>query len=186
MLLQKRFGQIGMFGAVWFFLNQVAQDLYNLLPPRPSEAMFFTANSCLLLLLIGLWQNRVSGERWYGRFPLGLFIFGWACITLGGFIAIFTGNSEIILFPVGGAGMLFGSLLTGIATAVFGRWRDWKRYAPLFLGLVNPVSMLVRGEFEPNLLVMGLWMAAWFLVGLALHQEINSASYSSIHEGEFA
>lgn len=189
MILQKHYGQVGMFGAVWFFLNLLIEYGYNLFPPGTgwlfvtNQLMFFVAMVCLLWLLIGLWQNRVTGERWYGRFPLGLFIFGWATLTIASFITVFTGNNEMILYPIGGAGMLFGSLLTGIATAVFGQWRGWHRFAPLYLGLINPVSMIIRGEFEPNLLVESLWMAGWFLVGFALYQRMNHVSLNPMNEG---
>lgn len=179
MHLQKGYGQIGMFGAVLFFLNLLIEYKYNLFPPGSgwlyvaNQFMFFTAMLCLLWMLIGLWQNRITGERWYGRIPLGLFVFGWAILTIAGFIGVFTGSNEIILNPIGGMAMLLGSLLTGIAAAVVGRWHGWQRYAPLFLGLINPVSMVIRGTFEPNLLVESLWMAGWFIVSLALYLNTN-------------
>ena len=177
MFLQKNFGQIGMFGALLFFLNLLIEYKFNLFPPGSgwlfvtNQVMFFVAMLCMLWMLIGLWQNRITGERWYGRIPLGLFVFGWATLTIASFISVFTGNNDMILYPIGGMGMLLGSLLTGIAAAVVGRWHGWHRFAPLFLGLINPVSMIIRGTVEPNLLIESLWMAGWFLVGLALYQE---------------
>ena len=68
--------------------------------------------------------------------------------------------------------MLFG-LLSGIAVAIGKKWQGWTRFAPLLQGVYFLLVMMIlppilTGSNEPTLLTESLWMATWFLLGLAL------------------
>jgi hypothetical protein len=171
----RRLGVIGMAGALLYVANLLVEYRYDLFPPgagvlyTANQLGFYTAMALLLLLLVGLWRVRATGDSKLGRLSLGLFIAGWAALIVGGFIMLATGTDEIILFPLGGMAQLLGALLTGIAVARAGRWQGWQRFTPLALGLFNPLVAAIRATIEPTLPIEVTWMALWFLVALALY-----------------
>lgn len=171
----RRFDALGMFGALFFVVNLLIEYRYDLFPPGTgwlfvaNQLGFYAAMICLLLMLVGVWQDGAAGSGWLGRSVLGLFMFGLATLVVGGFIMLFNGNADLILFPIGGISMMLGSLLTGIAVIFARQWYGWQRFAPLVLGLFQPVTSMISGTIEPTLLNESLWMLAWFLVALALY-----------------
>jgi len=72
--------------------------------------------------------------------------------------------------------MVFG-LLAGIAVARNKNWSGWGRFALLLLGMYNLATFLaplaLTGDIEPTLLTESIWIAIWFLVGLAFYQASN-------------
>lgn len=169
------FAIAGMAGAVIFILNLVIEYRFDLFPPGSgplyvaNQLGFFAGMIGLLIMLVGLWRARAAGDGWFGRLALGLFITAWSLLILGGFISLFTGNSDSFLQPIGGLGGLLGALLTGIAVVFARRWTGWQRFAPLAQGLFMPSVMIIRGGFEPTFVIEVVWMGLWFLTSLALY-----------------
>lgn len=165
----------GMAGAVFFIINLVFEYRYDLFPPDSGPAFvanqlsFFTGMVGLLIMLVGMWRARATGDGRFGRLALGFFIAAWATLILGGFISLFTGNADFFLLPVGGLGSLLGALLAGIAVVFARRWTGWQRFALLIQGLFMPLMMILRGTPEPTFIIEVAWMALWFITSLALY-----------------
>ena len=182
-------GILGMVGAVIFFLGLLVEYRYGLFPPgsgtlyKLNQLQFMAAMSCMLVMLLGLRAARAGGDGRFGRITLTLFPIAWATLIVGGVIGLFTGNTDNILTPLGGLTGLLFALLAGIAVAVAGKWRGWTRYALLLQGVYSVLQVivmtLINGSPDPTLLTESLWMATWFLTGLALY--VNGRTAVAAH-----
>jgi hypothetical protein len=177
-------GVLGMFGAALFFVGLLIEYDYGLFPPGSgtlyvlNQVQFTIAMACILVMLWQMRGMRVGGNGRFARITLTIFPIGWAMLIMGNLVSLLTGNADNLLYPLGGlTSMLFG-LLAGIAVASNRNWSGWGRFALLWQGLYNLLVMVVlplvlTGSIEPTLLTESLWMAAWFLLGLALFQSTH-------------
>jgi hypothetical protein len=175
-------GVLGMSGAVFFFVGLLVEYHYGLFPPGSgtlyviNQIMFLVAMVCICGML---WQMRgmnVGGNGRFARITLTIFSIGWAMLIVATLVSLLTGNPDNLLFPLGGLSNLLFGLLAGIAVARNKNWPGWGRFALLLQALYYLLVMMVlplvlTGSVEPTLLTESLWMAIWFLVGLALWQE---------------
>jgi hypothetical protein len=172
-------GIFGMFGAVFFFIGLLIEYRFGLFPPGKgtlyvlNQVQFFVAMTCILLMLWGMRTARAGGNGRFARVTLTLFPIGWAVLILGGIVGLVTGNSDNLLFPLGGLSCMLFGLLAGIAVALGKNWHGWTRFAPLLQGLYYSLAMIIlppvlTGSNEPTLLTESLWMVTWFIMGLAL------------------
>lgn len=85
----------------------------------------------------------------------------WACIAIGGIVALASGNDALPLFPIGG---VLGTV-TGVvaAVAVAGTLPSWRRWVLL----ANAVAYALSGGGD-NLVQEFTWLGTWVLLGLAL------------------
>ena len=135
---------------------------------------------CILVLLRGMRILWASGISRFARITLTIFSIGWAMLIVATLVSLLTGNPDNLLFPLGGLSYLLFGLLAGIAVARNKNWPGWGRFALLLQGLYYLLVMMVlplalTDSVEPTLLMESVWMAIWFLVGLALWQESNRA-----------
>jgi hypothetical protein len=157
-LIEYRFGLFPPGKGTLYVLNQI---------------QFSVAMTCILLMLWGMRTARAGGNGRFARVTLTLFPIGWAVLILGGIVGLVTGNSDNLLFPLGGLSCMLFGLLAGIAVVLGKKWHGWTRFAPLLQGLYYLLVMIIlppvlTGSNEPTLLTESLWMATWFLMGLAL------------------
>ncbi|HFQ94842.1 MAG TPA: hypothetical protein ENK32_12575 [Anaerolineae bacterium] len=106
----------------------------------------------------------------FARITLTIFPIGLMMIIAADLVSLLTGSADNLLYPLGGlTTMLFG-LLAGIAVARNKNWSGWGRFALLLEGLYQLMMVLplILIDSEPTLLTESLWMATWFLLGLAL------------------
>ena len=188
-------GSIGMFGAALFFAGLLIEYHYGLFPPGSgalytlNQLQFFVAMACILVLLWGIRAEKVGGngrtERSrsgrFARIFLTLFPIGWGLIILGGVIDLLTGSADSPLIPLGALTMVIFGLAVGIVVAAANKWTGWRRYVLLLQGVYYALLVLhaVVTSQGPTLLTESVWMAIWFLVGLALWQESRSEIRSS-------
>ena len=174
-------GMLGMFGAALFFVGLLIEYHYGLFPPGNgtlyvlNQVQFTVAMVCILVML---WQMRgmqMGGNGRFARITLTIFPIGWAALIVANLIGLLTGNADNLLYPLGGLTNMFFGLLAGIAVALNRSWSGWGRFALLLQGVYNLLVMMVlplilTGSIDPTLLTESLWMATWFLLGLALFQ----------------
>ena len=172
-------GILGMLGAVLFFIGLLIEYRYELFPPGGgtlyvlNQVHFIVAMSGILVMLWGMRAAKAGGSGRLASISLTLFPIGWAMLILGGIISLISGNADSILYPLGGLTILIFGLLAGIAVVKGQKWQGWTRYVPLLWGLYFLLVMMIlplilTGSPEPTLLTESLWMVTWFLMGLAL------------------
>lgn len=172
-------GILGMLGAGLFFIGLLIEYRYGLFPPGSgtfyvlNQIQFFVAMTGILAMLWGMRAAKAGGSGRLARIALTLFPIGWAMLILGGIVALINGSDENLFIPLGALTILIFGLLTGIVVASDKRWQGWTRYAPLlqalyYLLVMMMLPLLLTGSNEPTLLTESLWMATWFLMGLAL------------------
>jgi len=173
-------GVAGMFGAVLWVLALYIEYAYDLFQPREgvlyaaNQIMFLIGMLCFLTVIAGLMRAGAGGR--FGKVSLGIFFFGWmmfaAAVLLDVIgISVVSGSpvADLVIL-VGAVASTLGGLLAGIAVAVAGRLPGIWRFAPLTQGLYQLAAFLrvvLLGQ-EPTQLTESLWMATWFLIGLAL------------------
>ncbi|MFO7679015.1 MAG: hypothetical protein R6X34_03110 [Chloroflexota bacterium] len=183
---------IGMFGAALFFAGLLIEYHYGLFPPGSgtlytlNQLQFFMAMTCILALLWAVRAERAGGNGRFARISLSLFPIGWGLIILGGVIDLLTGSADSPLIPLGALTMVIFGLMAGIVVAVAHKWSSWRRYVLLLQGVYYALLVLraVITSQGPTLLTESVWMAIWFLVGLALWQESRSEVKSSTSSEE--
>ncbi len=180
----KTAGVLGMFGATLFFVGLLIEYHFGLFPPGNgtlyvlNEVQFTVAMTCILVMLWQMRGMRAGGNGRFARITLTIFPIGWALLIGANLISLLTGNADNLLYPLGGlTSMLFG-LLAGIAVALNRSWSGWGRFALLLQGVYNLLVMMIlplvlTGSIDPTLLTESLWMATWFLLGLALFQSTH-------------
>lgn len=173
-----RAGSIGMFGALLFFVGLLIEYRYDLFPPGSgalyvlNQVQFFVAMICIEVMLWGIQAVRAGGNSRFARLTLTLFPIGWAMIILGGITNLLTGSADNPLIPFGALTTVIFGLAAGIVVAVAYRWTGWRRYVLLLHGvfyLLLTLRAIITSQ-GPTLLTESIWMAIWFLVGLALWQ----------------
>ena len=173
-------GVAGMFGAALWVVALYIEYAYDLFQPREgvlyaaNQAMFLIGMLCFLAVIAGLMRAGAGG--WFGKVSLGIFFLGWvmfaAAVLLDVIgIPVISGSpvADLVIL-VGAVASTLGGFLAGIAVAVAGRLPGIWRFAPLTQGLYQLVAFLrvvLLGQ-EPTQLTESLWMATWFLMGLAL------------------
>ncbi len=178
---------LGMAGAVLFFVGLLVEYRYDLFPPGSgplytlNQLQFFVAMTCILALLWAVRAEKVGGNGRFARIALTLFPIGWGLIILGGVLNLLTGSADNPLIPLGALTMVIFGLATGITVAAADKWTGWRRYVLLLQGVYYALLVLhaVVTSQGPTLLTESVWMAIWFLVGLALWQESRSEIRSS-------
>lgn len=180
-------GMVGMAAAALFFIGLLIEYRYGLFPPSSgglfvaNQLMFYVAMAGIVVLLWGIRQGGVGGNGRFAHIVLTLFPLGWVMLIIGGLVMLLTGNGDNLLFPLGGlSNMVFG-LLAGIVVARNKQWHGWPRFALLLQGVYFLLVMMIlppilTGSNEPTLLTESLWMATWFLVGLACWQMAKASS----------
>ena len=176
-------GLLGIGGAALFFAGLLTEYRYGLFPPGDGSPAYVLNQVQFPGAMIGigamLWEvrtDRAGGDSRLARLCLTLFPLGWFALIAGGVVSLITGNADNLFYPLGGlAFMLFG-LLSATFVAVAGKWRSWTRFALLLQGVYYVLVMmllplLLTGSIEPTLLTGSLWMATWFVLGLALAQQ---------------
>lgn len=174
-------GTLGMSGAALFLVSLLIEYHFGLFPPGSgtlyviNQLMFLVAMVCLLVMLWQMREMQVGGNGRFARITLTIFPIGWAVLIAASLVSLLTGNADSLLFPLGGFTNLLFGLLAGIAVALNENWSGWGRFALLLQGLYYLLVMMVlplvlTGSIEPTLLTESLWMATWFLLGLALFQ----------------
>ncbi len=179
-------GVVGMASAVLWLVALTIEYRYDLQPPGDGSLlyfadsfMFFLALAGYLIMLLGLWQAKATGEGAFGRGSLGIFIVGLVLLLIAQIVSWLTRNHDNFLFPLGGLCQLVGVVLTGIAVVTAKRWDGWQRYVlllqavwyvvlviPLFVAeVVIPVVATNQG---PTQLGESLWQVTWFITSLAL------------------
>ena len=173
-------GILGMLGAGLFFIGLLIEYRYELFPPGSgplyvlNQIQFYVAMSGILAMLWGMRAAKAGGDGRLASVSLTLLPIGWAALILGGIISLISGNDDNILSLLGVLTILIFGLLAGIAVARAKNWQGWTRYAPLlqavyFLVVMMILPPLLTGSNDPTLLTESLWMAIWFLMGLALY-----------------
>jgi hypothetical protein len=173
-------GVAGMFGSALWVLALYIEYAYDLLQPRESvlyaanQAMFLVGMLCFLAVIAGLMRAGAGGR--FGKISLGIFFFGWAMFAVAvlldviGISVISDSPIADLVILIGAVTSTLGGFLAGIAVAVSGRLPGLWRFAPLSQGLYQIAAFLRVVLFgqEPTQLTESLWMATWFLIGLAL------------------
>jgi hypothetical protein len=176
---------IGMASAGLWLVALLLEYRYNLIPPGngsplyfANQAMFFTALTGYLIMLLGLWKSKAPGEGLFGKISLGIFIAGLVTLLIAQIVQLLTKNPDFFLYPVGGIFQLLGGLLVGAAVVTAKRWSSWQRYAPLLQGLYYLIVLflpIVISNQSPSQLREALWQVTWFLTSLALFTNSGSA-----------
>lgn len=176
---------IGMASAGLWLTALFIEYRYNLIPPGngspmyfANQAMFFTALTGYLIMLLGLWKSKATGEGSFGRISLGIFIAGLVSLLIAQIVQLLTRNADFFLYPVGGIFQLLGGLFTGVAVVTAKRWSGWQRYAPLLQGLYYLLVLflpIVISNQSPSQLREALWQGTWFITSLALFTNSGSA-----------
>jgi hypothetical protein len=177
-------GIAGMGGAILFFIGLLIEYNYGLFPPNQgtlfvlNQVLFCVAMTGILFMLWGMRTVKAGGNSLFAIITLTIFPLSWAMLIAATLIGLVTGNSDNLLFPLGGlTSMLFG-LLAGIAVLIGKKWRGWARFAPLLHGVYNLMLVLplfLTASTEPTLLTESLFMLTWFLMGLALFENGDQA-----------
>ena len=128
----------------------------------------------------------MGGNGRFARITLTIFPIGWGLLIVANLISLLTGNSDNLLYPLGGVMNLLFGLLAGIAVALNKNWSGWGRFALLLQGLYYLLIMMVlplmlTGSVEPTQLTESLWMVTWFLLGLALFQFAHQGKMTDAH-----
>lgn len=186
-------GLLGMFGAALFFTGLLIEYRYDLFPPGSgplytlNQLQFFVAMACILVLLWAMRAERVGGNGRFARIALTLFPIGWGLILLGGLLNLLTGSADNPLIPLGALTMVIFGLAAGIVVALAHQWTGWRRYVLLLHGVYYALLVLraVVTSQGPTLLTESVWMAIWFLMGLALWQESRPRSATSAVKLDF-
>jgi hypothetical protein len=172
---------LGMFGAALFFAGLLIEYQYGLFPPGDgtlyvlNQVQFTAAMTCILVMLWQMRNIRAGGNGRFARITLTIFPIGWAMLIVANLIGLFAGSGDNLLYPLGGLTSIVFGLLAGISVALNRNWSGWGRFALLIQGLYNLLVMMVlplalTGSVDPTLPTESLWMATWFLLGLALTQ----------------
>jgi hypothetical protein len=174
-------GLLGMTGALIWIAGISLEYSHGLQPPGSgmlfdvNQLMFLVAEVFYVAAILGLAASHVAGDGRFGKAATAVFLAGQVALLTGLTLGLLTGSTVAeVLLPVGGLGVLIGSLLTGIAVIRAGRWVGWRRFAPIALalyylfGLLLPLAALDR---EPTYVSEFVWSGAWFMVGLALYLE---------------
>jgi len=178
---------LGMFGAFFFFVGLLIEYRYDLFPPGSgllytlNQLQFFLAMACILVMLWGIRAEKVGGNGRFPRISLTLFPIGWGLVILGGLLNLLTGSADNPLIPLGALTMVIFGLAAGVAVAAAHKWTGWRRYVLLLHGVYYALLVLraVITAQGPTLLTESVWMAIWFLVGLALWQESHNKTDGS-------
>lgn len=185
-------GALGMFGAALFFVGLLVEYHFGLFPPGSgtlyvlNQVQFTVAMTCMLAMLWQMRGMRVGGNGRFARITLTIFPIGWGLLIVANLISLLTGNSDNLLYPLGGVMNLLFGLLAGIAVALNKNWSGWGRFALLLQGLYYLLIMMVlplmlTGSVEPTQLTESLWMVTWFLLGLALFQFAHQGKMTDAH-----
>ncbi len=194
-LQSQRASLIGMFGAALFFVGLLIEYRYGLFPPGSgtlyviNSMMFFVAMACILLMLWGMRQARAGGNGRFARITLTIFPIGWGALIVGGIVSLTTGNVDNFFFPLGGLTVMVFGLLAGIAVALGKKWHGWTRFMPLLQGVYYLLVMMIlppilTGSNEPTFLTESLWMLTWFLMSLALWQQVKESEEHLLATGD--
>ena len=138
--LARKAGMAGMAGAVLWVLMIGVEYAFGLQPPN-SEGPLFIANQLLFFVAMAAIAFGYLGIFWgggargrFGKISTGMVALGYLLLVVAGIFVLFLGEDEspiFILFPIGGAMMSLGVLLTGINVARAGTWSGWQRWMPL-------------------------------------------------------
>jgi hypothetical protein len=182
-------GLSGMIGALIWIAGISLEYSHNLQPPGSgllfdlNQLMFLVAEACYVAAILGLAATRAAGRGRFGRAAPAMFLVGQVTLLVALVLGLLTHSVVAdVLLPIGGLGVLFGSLSTGIAVMRTRRWRGWRRFAPIAFALyylVLLVSLAVLNR-EPTYFTELLWSVAWFFVGFAIYSEAREAGYHSI------
>jgi hypothetical protein len=172
------FSIIGMVSAGLWLIALFIEYGYGLQPPGngslmyfADQVMFFIALLGYLIMLLGLWRSKATGDGIFGKISLGIFMAGLASLLIAQIIQWLTKNPDFFLFPVGGICQLLGGILTGIAVITAKRWNGWQRFAPLLQGLYYLIVLflpIVISNQSPSQLREAIWQLTWFITSLAL------------------
>ena len=176
-------GLVGMGGAALFCAGLLTEYRYGLFPPGDgspvyvlNQVQFLGAMSAIGAMLWEIRADRAGGDRRLARLCLTLFPLGWFALIAGGVVSLITGNADNLFYPLGGLTFMLFGLLSAIFVAVAGKWRGWTRFALLleavyYLLVMMVLPLVLTGSAEPSLLTESLWMATWFVLGLALTRQ---------------
>jgi hypothetical protein len=145
--------------------------------------MFLVAEAFYVAAICGLAATRAAGHGWFGRAAPALFLVGQVTLLVGLVLGLLTDNAVATVFlPIGGLGVLLGSLSTGVAVIRTKRWRGWRRFAPMAFGvyyLILLLSLAILNR-EPTYFTELLWSVTWFFIGFAIYSETREAGYDSV------
>jgi hypothetical protein len=177
-------GIVGMSSACLWLIALFIEYHYGLLPPGngsllyfANQIMFFIALAGYLIMLLGLWKSKASGDGAFGKISVGIFIAGLASLLIAQVVQWLTKNPDFFLFPVGGIFQLLGGLLTGISVVTKKRWTGWQKYALLLQGLYYLIALflpILISNQSPTQLSEALWQVTWFITSLALFTKSNN------------
>jgi hypothetical protein len=178
-------GMVGMASAVLWLIALFIEYGFHLQPPGDGsflyytdQILFFIALAGYVVMVLGLWQSKATGDGVFGKISLGLFITGLAALLMAQVVQWLTNNPDFFLFPVGGIFQLLGGLLTGIAGVTSKRWDGWQRFAPLLQGLYYLIALflpIVISNQSPTQLGESIWQITWFITSLALYTKSGYA-----------
>jgi hypothetical protein len=179
-------GIIGMGSALLWLIALFIEYANGLQPPGNGsilyyvdQVLFFIALAGYLVMLLGMWRAKATGDGVFGKISLGLFIAGLVSLLIAQIVQWLTNNPDFFLFPVGGIFQLLGGLLTGIAVVTARGWDGWQRFAPLLQGLYYLIVLflpIVISNQSPSQLGESLWQVTWFITSLALFTTASSVT----------
>jgi hypothetical protein len=178
------FSIIGMASAGLWLIALFIEYHYGLQPPgndsliyHVDQVMFFIALAGYLIMLLGLWKSKATGDGIFGKIALGIFIAALVSLLIAWLAQLWKKDPNFFLYPVGGILQLLGGLLTGIAVVTAKRWNGWQKYAPLLQGLYYLILLFVfsvSSNQSPTPIGEALWQVTWFITSLALFTNSNN------------
>lgn len=96
-----------------------------------------------LASLLGLWQLRATGDRW-GRLLLALTLVTVTLAVLQSpmdLLPTSTGHPLYLVTDLAWPLSMLLTLFVGVAVAVMGRLKGWKRFVPLYCGISVPLAL---------------------------------------------
>lgn len=133
-------------------------------------AVFIPVHLLVLVGLVGLIREGVTGDSAWGRWGLYLAIFGRILFLAGEVTLLALGyDDELVILPIAAMSTAIGMLVAGIAAVRARRWDGWRRFAPLVMGIYPFLLMFpilaVTGA-RPNLMV-SLWGLTFLVIAAA-------------------
>lgn len=133
---------------------------------------------CSMLLMHKL---NLNGKSRWKKFSLFIPVL-CALSYMAGFFSGFAGERIILFYPLGALLTAMGMVIVGIQVARARVLKQWKRFAPLAVGLYPFVVMfpIVIITGSPSIAAILLWGFPWIIMGCALLSEYYSLKKSVI------
>lgn len=134
-------------------------------------AVFIAVHLLVLIGLVGLVREGVTGDSTWGRWGLYLAIFGRILFVAAEATLLTMGyeDENVVILPIAALSTAIGMLVAGIAAVRARRWDGWRRFAPLVMGIYPFLLMFpilaVTGT-RPNLMV-SLWGLTFLVIAAA-------------------